>query len=103
MFFYTSLLVASVIVAFVVLWLYKAILDAGRVIYKAMMLPSSKDGPTDHLAIRTMCTTINDTPMPWGWKSDQTPRQAARVHYKVTRKVKPSRSNLKTTSKPWGW
>jgi len=92
MFFYTSLFVASLIVALVVLWLYHAIADVGKAVYRAI-LPSSKGNPADHLEAETVLrTTINDTPTPWGWGDHAKPSQAAR-----TAKIAPS------DSVPWGW
>jgi len=92
MFFYTSLFVASLIVALIVLWLYHAIADVGKAVYRAI-LPSSKENPADHLARDTVLrTTINDTPTPWGWGDHDKPAQAAR-----TARIAPSESV------PWGW
>lgn len=172
MFFYTSLFVACVIIAIVVLYLYNSVVDVGKSIYKAF-LPSSRNKLTAHLEERKVVTTINDTPTPWGWKSHATPENIARTHpaapnaqtpwgwrgkphqthnqhsahgtgntngagvphshnggasspeatdspmvgwpyreekfeftgkaYKVTRKATPKRTNLRATSKPWGW
>lgn len=92
MFFYTSLFIASLIVALVALWLYHALADIGKVVYRAI-LPSSKGNPADHLEpAAVLRTTINDTPTPWGWGDDAKPSQAAR-----TAKIAPS------DSVPWGW
>jgi hypothetical protein len=79
MFFYTSLFVANLIVAFVLLWLYKPIMNAGRVVYRAI-LPSSKSNPASYLKQKVLLTTVNDTATPWGWKSSDTPRSMARRH-----------------------
>ncbi len=165
MFFYSALIVASVIVALVVLWLGHAIADAGKVLYQSI-LPSSKSSTTRHLdKERRVASSINGTPTPWGWKSGATPAREAHAHparpskqapwgwpgnekevrehgtsaaynshleeakiqsnetqrphvgwpyreekfemsgktYKVSRKVRPKRTNLATTGKPWGW
>ena len=91
MFFYATIFVASLIVALVILWLGHAIADAGKVVYQAM-LPSSKGGPTDHLAKEILRTTINDVPTPWGWGDKAQPRQAARTT-----------SIAKSDNVPWGW
>ena len=155
---YSFLLIASVILAVIILWLYRAIVGAGKAVYYAL-LPSSKDNLTAHIPEQSMGTTVNDTPTPWGWghaqKSSHVSRAAVakpeakapwgwkgndheiRDHhpgkpqptakapskaaegvgwpyredkfefagkaYKVTRKVKPKKTNLKTSSKPWGW
>lgn len=92
MFFYTSLFIASLIVALIALWLYNALVDIGKVVYQAI-LPSSKGNPTDHLKPEVVLrTTINDVPTPWGWGEHSKPSQAAR-----TAKIAPS------DSVPWGW
>jgi hypothetical protein len=92
MFFYTSLFIASVIVALVILWLYNAIVDAGKVVYEAF-LPSSKTSTTSHLdKQQTVATTVNDTPTPWGWKAASKPSTEARTH--------PARP---IENAPWGW
>jgi hypothetical protein len=167
MFFYTALIVASVIVALIILWLFNAIADAGKVVYSAI-LPSSKTNANQHLdkAVH-VASTINSTRTPWGWKSGATPAREAHANpakpskqapwgwpgneneirehgasaaynahlddanaqlrsketekpnvgwpyreekfemagktYKVSRKVRPKRTNLATTGKPWGW
>jgi hypothetical protein len=69
MFFYTSLFVACVITALLVLYLYNAIADASRSIYRAF-LPSSKNKPTSHLDGLKVRSTVNRTPSPWGWKGN---------------------------------
>lgn len=72
MFFYTSLFIASLIAALVILWAYHALLRA--------MHPSAKKGPTRHLSARPMAATINGTRTPWGWKNHDTPTHQARTH-----------------------
>lgn len=69
MFFYTSLFIASILVALVLIKLYRAISDAGKAVYQAI-LPSSKlkHDPTSHLDKVELNTTVNDVPMPWGWQ-----------------------------------
>lgn len=91
MFFYTSLFVASLIVALVILWLYNAVADVGKQVYRAI-LPSSKSNVTEHVQDIPLNTTINETPTPWGWKSHETPATVAK-----TRAAKPSKAT------PWGW
>jgi len=91
MFFYTTLFIASLIVALVVLWLYHAIVDVGKVVYQAI-LPSSKGRSTAHLEHETIYTTVNETPTPWGWGEHSKPSQAAR-----TAKI------AQADSVPWGW
>lgn len=92
MFFYTSLFIASLIVALVILWLYHAIADVGKAVTRAI-LPSSKGNASKHLEPAILRrTTINDTPTPWGWGEHSKPSQAAR-----TAGIAPSKSV------PWGW
>jgi hypothetical protein len=93
MFFYVALLIACVIIALVILYLYNSLVEVGRTIYRAF-LPSAKTNFTTQPQDKNLATTINDTPTPWGWDSQA---------YSVTRKAKPKRANLKTTGKPWGW
>lgn len=91
MFFYTSLFVASVIVALVIIWLYNSIVEAGKVVYHAF-LPSSKTNTTSHLDNKTVAPTVNDTPTPWGWRAGSKPATEARAH--------PARP---AENAPWGW
>ena len=91
MFFYTALFVASLIAAFIIIWLYRSIADAGKAVYQAM-LPSSKHTATSHLESEIVRTSVNDTPTPWGWKSHETPANLAKTH-----------AALPTEKSPWGW
>lgn len=91
MFFYTSLFVASLIVALILVWLYRAILGAGKAVYRAI-LPSSKSNPTDHRKRQAVRTTVNDAVTPWGWGEHVKLSQAAR-----TAAIAPSNAI------PWGW
>ncbi len=143
MFFYTSLFVGSLIAAFLILYLYNALIHVGKTAYRAWF-ENSEDHLTGHLDEAKYGTT------PWGWKSHATPGTSARTHpaaatpnaagfddflnsnlgasgsqatqkstaswpyreeksetsgkaYKVSRKARPPRTNLKETAKPWGW
>jgi len=91
MFFYTSLFVASLVVALVVVWLYNAVADVATQIYRAF-LPSSKNNTTKYVRDVPLHTTINDTPIPWGWGSHETPKTVAKTHAAI-----PSKES------PWGW
>lgn len=161
MVFYSLLLVASVIIALVVLYLFHQLADVGNALYRAL-LPSAKNNRTRHINQRRVNqrrvrATINDTATPWGWQGNdhkirehgprrtvqgaaqETAQKAAmgldaflNKHengsesdtesrkqvgwpyreeelgsadkvYKVKRKTRPARTNLKTTGKPWGW
>ena len=92
MFFYTSLFIASLIVALVIVWLYNSVADVVTQVYRAF-LPSSKNNFTDQVRdVPLHATTINDTPTPWGWNSHETPKTVAKTHAAI-----PSKST------PWGW
>lgn len=93
MFFYTALFIASIIMAVVILWVCQALSSVGKAVYQAF-LPSSKGnlGPTGHLNSQRLTTTINDVPMPWGWKGDSSPSQVARANAAPT-----------GVPQPWGW
>lgn len=170
MFFYTSLFVASILVAVVILYLYNAVLDVGRTVYRAL-LPSSKDKLTAPTPKEALSSTVNETLTPWGWSNESSQAKVGRTNralsskqtpwgwkgndrvirehgaksraangldgltaktgnesnmaenpvatvgwpyreekfefagksYKVTRKARPARTNLRNTGKPWGW
>lgn len=91
MFFYTSLFIASVIVALIILYLYNALMEVGKAVYRAI-LPSSKDNLTKHIDETRYNSTINDTPTPWGWQPHATPASAA--------KTVPA---MPSDNTPWGW
>jgi len=69
MFFYTSLFIASVITALLVIYLYNALASVGKALYRGL-LPSSKDNVTGHVSRTRYYSTRNDTPSPWGWKGN---------------------------------
>jgi hypothetical protein len=92
MFFYISLFVASIIAAFVALYLFNLLVSAGRAVQKSM-LPSSKGNVTRHVG-GVRYGTAADTSTPWGWKGHSTPAGEARTH-----PAKPAPA-AKT---PWGW
>ena len=91
MFFYTALFIASVITAFVVLYLYNALKEVGTAVYRAF-LPSSKDNLARHIDDTPYHATINDTPTPWGWDEQAAPEKRV--------KAVPASPNDDT---PWGW
>ena len=69
MLFYTTLFVISVIAALIILYLFNALKDAGKAVYRAF-LPSSKDSLARHIDDVQYRTTINDTSTPWGWNGN---------------------------------
>jgi len=79
MLFYTSLFLVSLFVALVVLWAYHAIADASQAVLKSM-LPGNKAGPTSHLVTPGKQRGKNGPPVPWGWKSHDTPKNMAKTH-----------------------
>jgi hypothetical protein len=70
MLFYVSLFIACVISALVVLYIYNAIADAGKAVYRAL-LPSSKNNVSRHRRNVRFNSAISDTPTPWGWNGNE--------------------------------
>lgn len=91
MFFYTSVFIASVVLSLVVIWLCRAVMDAGSVVYRAI-LPSAKSGMMRRLFKKNSATTPDGVSAPWGWGGDQKPDAQARSH--------PS---APVAQIPWGW
>jgi hypothetical protein len=91
MFFYTTLFIASVIIAFVILYLYRSLWEVGSAIYK-VFLPSAKTNRPRQAEDEKPGTSINRTPTPWGWNGHATPENANRPQ--VARQ---------TGQTPWGW
>lgn len=77
MFFYISLFIAGVIIAFVVLYVYRSLWEVGQTIYRAFL---------------PLATAIKDTPAPWGWDGHASPDSVKRPH--------AVRQKGQT---PWGW
>lgn len=130
MFFYTSLFVGSLIAALLILYLYNALLHVGKTAYK-VWFANPEDRMTGHLdhetlgaSARTRAATA--TPNAAGfdsflnknlgdsgsqatqkltssWPHREEKSEASGKAYKVTRKARPARTNLKETAKPWGW
>ncbi len=79
--FYAALLVASIILAVILLWLYRAISGIGTAIYQAI-LPSSKGNTqqkyplTGHIKTQT---TVNNASTPWGWGGNNGPASPKRA------------------------
>ena len=94
MVFYSLLFVASVIMALVVLYLYRMLAAVGKAVYRAF-LPSTKDNPSNHQNEVKVVTSINDTPTPWGW------------HGNVAQEHKEHKERTHTAAPPlivpWGW
>lgn len=96
MFFYTSLIVFNVVMALVILWLYRLLMDAGYALYRSIM-PSSGEDAVDHVKDDHLTTTINDIPIPWGWQRSSLARVAKNVA-PVPKVSVPSANPI-----PWGW
>ena len=79
MLFYTSLFIASLIVALVILWLYNALRDVGRTVYQAM-LPSSRQNLAKEIQNVGYHTAFNSTPTPWGWEHNQITEKPTHSH-----------------------
>ena len=69
MFFYVSLFIACVISALLVLYIYHALADVGKAVYRNF-LPGQKDNLASHIEDVRFHSKINDTPTPWGWKGN---------------------------------
>jgi hypothetical protein len=91
MFFYTALFIASVIVAFVLLYLYRSLWEVASTIYK-VFLPSAKTNHPRQAEDENLATSINRTPTPWGWDGRATSENANRPQ--------AARQSGQT---PWGW
>ena len=97
MLFYTSLFVASFIIAMVVLWLYKSLVGIGKAIYQAI-LPSSKGNITAHVQEPALAMTVNNARTPWGWSGHTPPATVARTNAAL-----PEEKARDAQSVPWGW
>jgi len=69
MIFYTSLLIACLIAAFITLYIFKALEGVGRSIYKAI-LPSANTNVAGHREKVSYRSTKNRAQTPWGWKGN---------------------------------
>lgn len=77
MFFYVSLFIASLLVAFFAVYIFNALAGVGRAIHKAY-LPNRKNNLSRHIKDVRYHSKVNDTPTPWGWKgSDPVTRASA--------------------------
>ena len=78
MFFYVSIFIACVISAFLIIYLFHALVDVVKVVFKGLQA-SPKDKVTGHLG---SVTTAKGTQTPWGWEGSyhetrtQRPRNA---------------------------
>jgi hypothetical protein len=79
MFFYTSLIIASLFAALVLLWTFNAIRNASQAVFKSMT-PDNIKGPTGHLGTAGKRKRKSGPKAPWGWKSHNTPQNMAKTH-----------------------
>ena len=89
MFFYTSLLIASLVAAVVGLWVFRTIRYNVGSVYKTV-LPGAAGDSTSHLKAKAAPITSGDTP--WGWQGHATPANAAKTH-----------AALPTEKTHWDW
>jgi hypothetical protein len=88
MLFYTSLLVACLVGAVVIIWLYRKVAYNAGSVYKTVH-PIFQPDPADNVADGALRTSAG---APWGVKDHATPSNLAKTHA-----AKP------TEQKPWGW
>ena len=69
MFFYISLFIACVISALLVLYIYHALADVGKAVFRNF-LPGQKDSLASQIGDVRFHSKVNDTPTPWGWKGN---------------------------------
>jgi hypothetical protein len=91
MFFYTALLIASLLAALAILWAYRTIRYNAGSVYKTV-ISENKIGSTSHLKSRAARTTSGGSKSPWGWKGHETPANAAKTH-----------AALPTEKPHWDW
>lgn len=91
MFFYTALLIASLVGALVVLWVFRTIRYNAGSVYKTV-ITDTEIGPTSQLQAKTAPATSSGSESPWGWNGHQTPANAAKTH-----------AALPTEKPQWDW
>ena len=92
MLFYSTMFIASLIVAVVILWFYRASTDTSKAIYTTLMPGRVDHSPSDHLNDTVAHKTRTYAESPLGMKSHQTARNLAQTH---------RAKSLDQT--PWGW
>ena len=91
MFFYTALLIASLLAALVILWVHRTIKYNAGSVYKTVIPENSIDS-TSHLNSKAEPITSGASESPWGWKGHATPANAAKTH-----------AALPTEKPHWDW
>lgn len=91
MFLYTFLLIASLIAALVVFWVYRAIAYNAKSVYKTV-LTGTENGLTSDLKADATLTADSESNSPWGWQGHESPENAAKTH-----------AALPTEKPHWDW
>jgi hypothetical protein len=91
MFFYTSLFIASLLAALVILWVFRTIRYNAGSVYKTV-IPEIEIGSTNPLESKPAPITSGGSQSPWGWKGQETPANAAKTH-----------AALPTEKPHWDW
>ena len=91
MFFYTALLIASLVGALVVLWVFRTIRYNAGSVYKTV-ITDTELGSTSQLKAKTAPVTSSGSKSPWGWSGHETPANAAKTH-----------AALPTEKPNWDW
>ena len=91
MFFYTALLIASLVAAIAVLWAFRTIRYNAGSVYKTV-LPETEIGSTSQLKSKAAPVASDGSQSPWGWKGHETPANAAKTH-----------AALPTEKPNWDW
>jgi hypothetical protein len=97
MLFYASLFLFCVVVASIVVWLYRSVEDVAKQAYRAF-LPSSKQNQMRRKTRKRQQVHLNpaleSAASPWGWGNEGGPRRAVPVKRAVP---------AKPDTTPWGW
>ena len=85
MLFYTSVFLISMVFSFIVIWMFRTIVGATKVVWFAM-LPGARDTLNSHTEKK------NDSRIPWGWLGREKSSAVARAHPAAP-----------VADVPWGW
>jgi len=91
MLFYTALLIASLVAALVILWVYRTIQYNAGSVYKTV-IPDSELAHINHSKSKTAPAASGGSASPWGWNGHETPANAAKTH-----------AALPTEKPQWDW
>lgn len=79
MLFYTGLLIASLLVALIVRWVYCSSKYNASSVYSTV-ISGVAEGPTSHVKAHATPVTTGGSASPWGWKNHETPANAAKMY-----------------------